>query len=118
MVSVSRKSIKRAGIIAGAAALFMSLIPGQAFAISQVPCNSSDYLQIWFHDGSGSATACYANAGLTYIWGNNTVWIDKVSTGNNNVVIHDDNGTDVYISRNNIVTYPNRPVATTHLNIL
>lgn len=69
MPSVSRKPINRVGIIAGAAALFMSLITGQAFAISQVACGPSDYLQVWFHDGGGSYTQCYANAGTTYLFG-------------------------------------------------
>ncbi|MCO5999247.1 beta/gamma crystallin domain-containing protein [Actinoallomurus rhizosphaericola] len=120
MLSVSRKPIKRAGIIAGAAALFMSLISGPAFAINGVDCVSSDFLQIWYHDGEHTYTSlCFANAGTIFPWGHNTIrWIDKVSTGNNDVIIHDDNGTEVYISRWNIVTYPNRPMATNHLTIL
>lgn len=124
MASTRRMPIKRIGIIAGAAALLMSLTPGQAFASSNinipsnVPCGPSDYLQIWFHDDSGSHDQCWANAGVFYPWTGKTIWLDKISTGNNDVVIHDDNGTDVYISRWNIVTYPNRPIATTHLTIL
>lgn len=117
MFSVSKKSIKRAGITAGAAALFLSLIPGQAFAIDRVNCGPSDYFQIWWHFETESGTMCFANSGTIYPRGNNTIWIDKVSTGNNDVIIHDQNGTDVYISRRNIVTYPNRPIATIRVTI-
>ncbi|MCO5995025.1 beta/gamma crystallin domain-containing protein [Actinoallomurus rhizosphaericola] len=117
MFAVGRKSIKRVGIIAGATALVMSLIPGQAFAIDRVDCTGSDFLQIWWHDGIGSYTTCYANAGTTTM-ADAYVWIDKVSTGNNDVSLHDVNGTDVYISRWNIVTYPNRPKGVDRMTIL
>ncbi|MCO5999989.1 beta/gamma crystallin domain-containing protein [Actinoallomurus rhizosphaericola] len=118
MFSFIRKPIKRASITVGAAALVLSFIPGQAFATDVVSCGRTDYLQLWYHDGSGySDTMCFANAGTIYPWQGQARWIDKVSTGNNDVVIHDDNGTDVYISRNNIVTYPNRPMSTRHVTI-
>ncbi|GAA0365814.1 hypothetical protein NE235_02335 [Actinoallomurus spadix] len=109
MFSVSRKLIKRAGITAGAAALFLSLIPGQAFAINQVPCDSDDFVHVWWHTTMDVGETCFANAGAMDIDGGYAVWVDKVSTGNNGVKFNDENGEVVNIPKYTTITYPNRP---------
>ncbi|GAA0365756.1 hypothetical protein NE235_02310 [Actinoallomurus spadix] len=118
MFSASRKSIKRFGITAGAAALFLSLIPGQAFAIDQVSCDSSDYVHVWWHLGSEGGESCFANAGqLDNAFGDKVPWVDKVSTGNNVVYLLDENGETPFIPRYTIISYPNRPIHTRGLFI-
>ncbi|GAA0365833.1 hypothetical protein NE235_02345 [Actinoallomurus spadix] len=118
MFSVSRKSIKRFGITAGAAALFLSLIPGQAFAINQVPCDRDDFVHVWWHAGLvTSAESCFANGGIMDIAGGGAVWVDKVSSGNNDVLFPDENGDWVHVPDYTIVTYPNHPFHTRQIHI-
>ncbi len=44
-------------------------------------------------------------------------WVDKISTGNNDIQMNDANGDTIRISRWNIVTYPNRPPNITSIQI-
>ncbi|GAA0365856.1 hypothetical protein NE235_02360 [Actinoallomurus spadix] len=119
MFSVSRKSIKRFGITAGAAALFLSLIPGQAFAINRVTCDSSEFVHVWWHASSGPGESCFANAGMMDLApGGGAVWVDTVSTGNNNVRFRDENGETISISKYTIMNYPNRPFHSRIIEIL
>ncbi|MFE1856952.1 hypothetical protein [Streptomyces sp. NPDC059489] len=59
--------------------------------ISTVPCNNSDYLQVWYHIAGflpKTQKTCYATAG-TFEW-NSNYWLDAFSTGNNRVQFKSD----------------------------
>ncbi|MEU8737397.1 beta/gamma crystallin domain-containing protein [Streptomyces halstedii] len=93
-----------------------------ASAMSQTPCNTGDLLHIWGHytrplivGPSGPFEFCAANAGTMGLGPG--AWVDKISTGNNDIQMNDANGATVRISRWNIVTYPNQPPNITSIQI-
>lgn len=93
-----------------------------ALAMSQTPCTTGDLLHIWGHYSrplivgpSGPFEYCAANAGTMGLGAG--AWVDKISTGNNDIQMNDANGTAIKISRWNIVTYPNRPPNITSIQI-
>lgn len=54
--------------------------------MSIVPCDSSDYLQVWWHQGNDSPRSeytCFANAGTWTFSCFGGCWLDAFSTGNN-----------------------------------
>ncbi|NYV75554.1 beta/gamma crystallin domain-containing protein [Streptomyces sp. UH6] len=103
--------------LAAAAAFTMTVPTGTAFAINEVSCaEQGDFLRIQSHHSTGlKSEDCYANAGKTDFGG---WWIDKISTGNNDVRLHDANGSVVNIPRHRVVTYPNRPPKVNAIEIL
>jgi Beta/Gamma crystallin len=90
-----------AAAIAAAAALTVAVPAGNAYAIDEVPCrDGAGYLQIEGHDEFGiSFTDCFANAGR-HDWGSR--WVSRITTGNNDIVFYDVNGSTVSIKRNTV----------------
>ncbi|WP_405448054.1 oxidoreductase [Streptomyces achromogenes] len=93
-----------------------------AHAMNQTPCTSDDLLHIWGHYSrpiivgpNGPFEYCAANAGTMGLGAG--AWVDKISTGNNDIQMNDANGSTVKISRWNIVTYPTRPPNITSIQI-
>ncbi|WP_406350960.1 oxidoreductase [Streptomyces sp. NBC_01635] len=93
-----------------------------ALAMNQTPCTTGDLLHMWGHYSrplivgpSGPFEFCAANAGTMGLGAG--AWVDKISTGNNDIQMNDANGTPIRISRWNIVTYPNRPPNITSIQI-
>ncbi|WP_234307525.1 MULTISPECIES: beta/gamma crystallin domain-containing protein [unclassified Streptomyces] len=104
-----------------------AVIPaGTAHAIDQVSCGPSDYLKVDFHyegpSGQVHTAYCFANRGVhdfTHSWPMQTsVWVDKISTGNNKVKYYDNNGDVVTYSKNFIITFPNKPPLVDRIEIL
>lgn len=94
-------------------------------ALNQTPCGTrTDLLHVWGHISgqpiivgpNGPFEVCYANGGAAYL--GDYAWIDQVSTGNNDIIMHDANGTDIGISRWTVRTYPNRPPHITAISII
>ncbi|MEV7045661.1 beta/gamma crystallin domain-containing protein [Amycolatopsis sp. NPDC051061] len=108
---------KAAVTLTAAAVALCSLFvtAGTASAATKVPCTGSDLLEIWWHSHSGDASAheCFANSGTVTV----RAWVDKISTGNNDITYFDFNGSVVSISRWNIVTFPNNPPDVDAINI-
>ena len=88
-------------------------------AIDAVLCNSSDYLQVWFHQENQSPRAeeiCFANAG-TYSFPDNQqctggpCWLDAFSTGNNVVQYESDRNwqPSTPVGKYTYFTFPNHP---------
>ncbi|WP_407918277.1 beta/gamma crystallin domain-containing protein [Kitasatospora sp. NE20-6] len=82
--------------------------------MNQTSCTTGDLLHIWGHytrplisGPSGPFEFCAANAGTMGL--GIGAWVDKISTGNNDIQMNDANGATVRISRWNIVTFPNQP---------
>jgi len=104
------RKIVVASVMAGAAATTAVAVTGTpALAINPVPCGRSDFLRISVHTGDLPIrwySSCYANRGITYV-GN--VWLDEISTGNNDVKLYDYNGSVVHVGRWWVITYPNAP---------
>jgi Beta/Gamma crystallin len=102
---------------AAAAALTMTVPTGNAFAIDHVTCEGgrNDFLKIWSHGGGGDRVDCYANRGKTNFGAR---WVDKISTGNNDVIYYDANGDSVRVDRWHVISFPNRPPKVTAIRIL
>lgn len=97
------------------AGLSVAIPTNAASAMNQTPCTTDDLLHIWGHYSrpqiagpSGPFKFCAANAGTMELGAG--AWVDKISTGNNDIQMNDANGAVIRISRWNIVTYPNRPL--------
>ncbi|MEU8705596.1 beta/gamma crystallin domain-containing protein [Streptomyces sp. NPDC048565] len=109
MLSKTKKTARAVVTTLAAAATFTIVMPtGTAFAINEVSCaDQGAFLRIQSHHSTGiKSEDCYANAGKVDFKG---WWIDKISTGNNDVKLYDANGAVVSIPRNRVVTYPNNP---------
>ncbi|WP_405459865.1 oxidoreductase [Streptomyces sp. NBC_00101] len=110
-----RKTTRSLFAVALLAAGFSVATPtAPAHAMNQTSCSTSDLLHIWGHYSrpqiygpSGPFEFCAANAGTMGL--GSGAWVDKISTGNNDIQMNDANGATVRISRWNIVTYPNQP---------
>ncbi len=102
--------------LAAAAAFTMTGPATTASAINKVTCNpGAGYLKIWSHMNGRDSVDCYANRGKTN-FGN--WWVDKISTGNNDVKYYDANGDVVKINRGKTISYPNRPPKVKAIEIL
>src|SRR5690348_3301640 len=83
-----KQIVKRAALAATttltATASLITLTATNAFAINQVDCGRSDFVQVTSHQAGHSDTdLCFANAGTIALPGNS--WITRISTGNNRV---------------------------------
>jgi hypothetical protein len=117
--------MKKIGKLAALAALatvaVMTVPAGNASAatatasISTVPCNSGDYLQVWWHAGGESPKSretCFANAGF-YAWPapESGSWLDAFSTGNNAVQYASNgrNQPDTPVGKYTYFSFPGHP---------
>ncbi|MGW1146267.1 beta/gamma crystallin domain-containing protein [Streptomyces sp. NPDC002454] len=103
--------------IAATAAVTIAMPAGNAYAINEVPCgNRTDFLKVWSHHAWGPTSVdCYANGGKI-AFGN--WWVDRISTGNNDIIYHDANGSKVRINRWTDISFPNRPPQVSHFEII
>ncbi|MFE4517022.1 beta/gamma crystallin domain-containing protein [Kitasatospora sp. NPDC056783] len=118
MFPKTKKIVTSLTVAFAAAAAFTVAVPsGNAFAIDHVPCdgNRNDFLKIWSHLDGRDSVDCYANGGRTS-FGN--WWVDRISTGNNDLVYYDANGDSVKVPRWTDITYPNRPPLVKDIEIL
>ncbi|MEV0323100.1 beta/gamma crystallin domain-containing protein [Streptomyces sp. NPDC050658] len=113
-----KKRVTRSVVVALAAtaAVTMAMPTGNAFAIDHVECRGGEsFLKIWSHSGGRTSVDCYANKGRTS-FGN--WWVDRISTGNNDLIYFDENGDSVRINRWTDITFPNRPPRVKDIEIL
>ncbi|MFF2624290.1 beta/gamma crystallin domain-containing protein [Kitasatospora griseola] len=91
-----------------AAVAFTITVPGgHAFAIDHVQCvGGENFLKIWSHLDGRQSVDCYANGGTTDF---GSWWVDRISTGNNDLIYYDVNGDSVRIDRWTDITFPNNP---------
>ncbi|MFI6350730.1 beta/gamma crystallin domain-containing protein [Streptomyces sp. NPDC050560] len=117
MVSTYKRAARSLGAaLAVAVALSVGVPSGNAFAINHVQCvGGENFLKIWSHSGGTQSVDCYANAGKTDFGG---WWVDRISTGNNDLIYYDANGDSVKIERWHDITFPNRPPKVTAIQIL
>ncbi|MGW4421489.1 beta/gamma crystallin domain-containing protein [Streptosporangium sp. NPDC004631] len=117
MISKSKKSARSIAVALAATAAFTVTIPaGPAFAINHVRCvDGENFLKIWSHLYSFRSVDCYANGGKTDFGG---WWVDRISTGNNDLIYYDANGASVRINRWRDITFPNRPPQVMAIQIL
>ncbi|MGK5639093.1 beta/gamma crystallin domain-containing protein [Streptomyces sp. URMC 126] len=117
MLSKAKKSITSvAAAFAAAAALTVVVPAGNAYAIDHIPCRGGEpFLKIWSHSGGRQSVDCYANRGRTDFgeW-----WVDRIYTGNNDLIYYDANGDSVKIERWHDITFPNRPPKVKSIEIL
>ncbi|MFF9321163.1 beta/gamma crystallin domain-containing protein [Streptomyces sp. NPDC014735] len=117
MISKTKKAARSVAVAFAAAAMFTMTVPsGNAFAIDHVACRGGEnFLKIWSHNGGSQSVDCYANRGKTDFGG---WWIDKISTGNNDLIYYDANGDSVKIERWHEISFPKRPPKVTAIEIL
>ncbi|MEU5127028.1 beta/gamma crystallin domain-containing protein [Streptomyces mobaraensis] len=117
MLSKVKKSATSAAVALAAAAALTAVVPaGNAYAIDHVACRGGEnFLKIWSHSGGKQSVDCYANRGKTDFGG---WWVDKISTGNNDLIYNDANGDSVKIERWHEITFPNRPPKVNSIEIL
>ncbi|PNE40916.1 MULTISPECIES: beta/gamma crystallin domain-containing protein [Streptomyces] len=117
MISKTKKAARSVGVAFAAAATLTLAVPaGDAFAIDHVECRGGEnFLKIWSHSDGRDSVDCYANRGRTDFGG---WWVDKISTGNNDLIYYDENGDSVKIERWHDITFPNRPPKVTAIEIL
>ncbi|MFB6824364.1 beta/gamma crystallin domain-containing protein [Streptomyces virginiae] len=112
----SKKVFRSAAVAFVAAASLTITIPGNAYAIDHVECRGGEnFLKIWSHSDGRQSVDCYANKGRTGFGG---WWVDKISTGNNDLIYYDANGDSVRINRWTEITFPNRPPKVNSIEIL
>ncbi|MEV7186026.1 beta/gamma crystallin domain-containing protein [Kitasatospora sp. NPDC093102] len=118
MISKAKKVVSSMAMAFAAAATLTVAVPsGNAFAIDHVQCDGSrnDFLKIWSHLDGRDSVDCYANGGTIGFGG---WWVDRISTGNNDLVYSDANGDSVRINRWTDITFPNRPPKVNSIQIL
>ncbi|MFE9422267.1 beta/gamma crystallin domain-containing protein [Kitasatospora sp. NPDC006697] len=118
MISQTKRAFGSAIVaLAAAATLTVSVPSTAAYAIDHIPCvgGRDDYLKIWSHLNGTDSVDCYANAGRTDFGG---WWVDRISTGNNDLIYNDANGDSVRIDRWHDITFPNRPPKVASIQIL
>ncbi|MEE1770150.1 beta/gamma crystallin domain-containing protein [Streptomyces sp. JV185] len=117
MISKSKRVMRSMAVaFATAAALTISMPSGNAFAIDHVQCvGGEDFLKIWSHFDGRDSVDCYANGGKTDFGG---WWVDRISTGNNDLIYYDANGDSVKIERWHDITFPNNPPKVVAIQIL
>ncbi|MCC9706720.1 hypothetical protein E4N62_16445 [Streptomyces sp. MNU76] len=87
-----------------------ALTATNAFAINEVSCGRSDFVQVTYHQpGRSDTNVCFANAGTAPLPGNS--WITRISTGNNRVQWYGDGRwqPDTPIAKNTVYTFPSHP---------
>lgn len=117
MISRTKKAARSVAVAFAAAAAFTMTVPiGNAFAIDHVACRAGEnFLKIWSHSGGRQSVDCYANRGRISFGG---WWVDKISTGNNDLIYYDANGDSVKIDRWHEISFPNRPPRVSVIEIL
>ncbi|MEU9141062.1 beta/gamma crystallin domain-containing protein [Streptomyces sp. NPDC048404] len=116
MLLKSKRFVRSAAVAFVAAASLVLTVPGDAFAIDHVECRGGEsFLKIWSHSGSTQSVDCYANRGRTGFGG---WWVDKISTGNNDLIYYDANGDSVRINRWTEISFPHRPPKVDSIEIL
>ncbi|MBD0694100.1 beta/gamma crystallin domain-containing protein [Streptomyces sp. CBMA123] len=118
MFSNAKKVVGSMAVAFAAAATLTVAVPsGSAFAIDHIPCDGSrnDFLKIWSHLDGRDSVDCYANGGSIGFGG---WWVDRISTGNNDLVYSDDNGDSVRVNRWTDISYPNHPPKVNSIRIL
>lgn len=117
MILKGKRVLGSLAMALAAAASFTVAVPsGSAYAIDHVECRGGEnFLKIWSHNGSQQSVDCYANAGRTDFGG---WWVDKISTGNNDLIYYDANGDSVRIARWTEITFPNLPPKVSAIEIL
>lgn len=117
MISNVKKAVGSLAMALAAAASFTVAGPtGTAFAIDHVECvGGENFLKLWSHLDGRESVDCYANAGRTDFGG---WWVDRISTGNNDLIYYDVNGDSVRINRWTDITFPNRPPRVKSIQIL
>ncbi|MFC0600270.1 beta/gamma crystallin domain-containing protein [Streptomyces palmae] len=117
MISKAKKAARSAAVALAAAGAFSMLMPaGNAYAIDHVECRGGeDFLKIWSHMNGQQSVDCYANRGRTSFGG---WWVDRISTGNNDLIYYDANGDSVRINRWTDITFPNHPPKVKDIEIL
>ncbi|MEU5864393.1 beta/gamma crystallin domain-containing protein [Nonomuraea sp. NPDC047529] len=117
MISKSKKNVRSVAVALAAAAAFTATIPiSPAFAIDHVECRGGEnFLKIWSHLNGRDSVDCYANHGRTDFGG---WWVDRISTGNNDLIYYDANGDSVKIERWHDISFPNRPPKVSSIEIL
>ncbi|MFF8828071.1 beta/gamma crystallin domain-containing protein [Streptomyces sp. NPDC015131] len=118
MLAKTKKAVRSAVVAVSAAAAFTVMLPaGNAYAINEVECRGGEnFLKIWSHSGGGRHSVdCYANRGRMDFGG---WWVDRISTGNNDLIYYDANGDSVRINRWTDITFPNRPPKVNSIEIL
>lgn len=94
----------------------MAMPTGNAFAIDHVECRGGEnFLKVWSHLDGRSSVDCYANKGRTNF---GSWWVDRISTGNNDLIYYDVNGDSVRINRWTDITFPSRPPKVKDIEIL
>ncbi|MFD9794137.1 beta/gamma crystallin domain-containing protein [Streptomyces sp. NPDC059070] len=112
------KRIARSVVLAMAAttAVTVAMPTGNAFAIDHVECRGGEnFLKIYSHLNGRSSVDCYANKGRVSF---GSWWVDRISTGNNDLVYYDVNGDSVRINRWTDISFPNRPPKVKDIEIL
>ncbi|MGW5095388.1 beta/gamma crystallin domain-containing protein [Streptomyces nodosus] len=117
MISKGKRTVGSLAMALSAAAAFTVAVPSStAFAIDHIQCvGGENYLKIWSHLNGRQSVDCYANAGKTDFGG---WWVDRISTGNNDLIYYDANGDSVKIERWHDITFPNRPPKVRAIQIL
>ncbi|MEV7215190.1 beta/gamma crystallin domain-containing protein [Kitasatospora cineracea] len=117
MFSRTKRAAWSAALAFAAAAAFTVTVPSaDAYAIDHVECvGGENFLKIWSHLDGRQSVDCYANAGRTDFGG---WWIDRISTGNNDLIYYDVNGDSVKIERWHDITFPNQPPRVKSIQIL
>lgn len=107
------KTISAALTSAAMAAALAGLTTTSAYAIDQVPCNSSEYVYVLFHQNADrDDEACFANGGEHWIGDSDyDPWATKIWTGNNRVQWFGDDRwqPDKPIEKWTTFTWPNNP---------
>ncbi|KIF74937.1 oxidoreductase [Streptomyces sp. 150FB] len=117
MISKTKRAVRSVAVAFAAAATFTMIVPtSSAYAIDHVECRGGEnFLKIWSHNGGKQSVDCYANRGRTNFGG---WWVDKISTGNNDLIYFDANGDSVKIARWHEISFPNRPPKVNAIEIL
>ncbi|MYS85303.1 beta/gamma crystallin domain-containing protein [Embleya scabrispora] len=117
MISKSKRVARSIAVaVAAAATLSLGVPGGNAYAIDHVQCvGGENFLKIWSHLDGRESVDCYANGGKTDFGG---WWVDRISTGNNDLIYYDVNGDSVKIERWHDITFPNHPPRVAAIQIL
>ncbi|MFD5465948.1 beta/gamma crystallin domain-containing protein [Kitasatospora sp. NPDC127059] len=116
MFSKTKKIVSSLTAALAAAAAFTVAVPSNAYAIDHVECRGGEnFLKIWSHSDGRNSVDCYANAGRMSF---GSWWVDRISTGNNDLIYYDANGDSVKIPRWTDISYPNRPPKVKDIEIL
>ncbi|MFJ1581185.1 beta/gamma crystallin domain-containing protein [Streptomyces sp. NPDC088147] len=116
MISKSWRVARALAVSLAAVTALTVSTSGNAYAIDHVECRGGEnFLKIWSHSGGRQSVDCYANRGRTSFGG---WWVDKISTGNNDLIYYDANGDSVRINRWTEISFPNRPPKVNSIEIL